>query len=123
MTLAMNGWGEGQPAWWLNLMAHPDARVELKDSSQGVRARAAEADERERLWAKWRDFSKSAGDLDSYAAMRIVQDRRRGPRAAIGIAGGATLRDTDRPKLRRIADHATAWVKSRHHAASAANRK
>ena len=28
-TLAMNGWGEGAPAWWLNLQAHPEARVEL----------------------------------------------------------------------------------------------
>jgi hypothetical protein len=26
VTLAMNGWGEGEPAWWLNLMRHPDAR-------------------------------------------------------------------------------------------------
>jgi F420H(2)-dependent quinone reductase len=51
-------------------MAHPDARVELKDGSRMVRARAAELDERERLWARWRDFSKSAGDPDSYAAKR-----------------------------------------------------
>jgi len=70
ITLAMNGWGEGQPAWWLNLMARPDARVVLKDSSRAVRARAAEGDERERLWARWRDFSKSADELDAYAALR-----------------------------------------------------
>jgi deazaflavin-dependent oxidoreductase (nitroreductase family) len=24
ITLAMNGWGEAEPAWWLNLQAHPD---------------------------------------------------------------------------------------------------
>jgi F420H(2)-dependent quinone reductase len=70
VTLAMNGWGEGQPAWWLNLIAHPHARVELKDGLRVVRARAAELDERVRLWARWRDFSKSADDLDGYAAMR-----------------------------------------------------
>ncbi|MEZ0241440.1 MAG: nitroreductase/quinone reductase family protein [Chloroflexota bacterium] len=23
VTLAMNGWGEPEPAWWLNLQAHP----------------------------------------------------------------------------------------------------
>ena len=28
VTLAMNGWGEGEPAWWLNLQAHPQARVQ-----------------------------------------------------------------------------------------------
>ena len=29
VTLAMNGWDEGHPAWWLNLEAHPDAVVRL----------------------------------------------------------------------------------------------
>ncbi len=23
VTMAMNGWGEGEPAWWLNLPANP----------------------------------------------------------------------------------------------------
>ena len=23
VTLAMNGWAEPEPAWWLNLQAHP----------------------------------------------------------------------------------------------------
>ena len=30
VTMAMNGWGEGEPAWWLNLLDHPDAEIELK---------------------------------------------------------------------------------------------
>ena len=29
VTLAMNGWDEGHPSWWLNLEAHPDAVVRL----------------------------------------------------------------------------------------------
>ncbi len=33
VTLAMNGWGEGEPAWWLNLQAHPQARVQLTDGT------------------------------------------------------------------------------------------
>jgi F420H(2)-dependent quinone reductase len=70
VTLAMNGWGEGEPAWWLNLLAHPEARVELKDSACRVRGRAAEGEERQRLWARWREFSASPDDLDAYAARR-----------------------------------------------------
>ena len=31
VTTAMNGWSEGEPAWWLTLLAHPDATVELAD--------------------------------------------------------------------------------------------
>ena len=29
VAMAMNGWGAAEPAWWLNLQAHPDAIVEL----------------------------------------------------------------------------------------------
>ena len=39
ITLAMNGWAEAEPAWWLNLQAHPDASVELQERlSRGPRA-------------------------------------------------------------------------------------
>src|SRR5947199_7189403 len=48
VSLAMNGWGEGEPAWWLNLQAHPDATVDLIDGRRLVRAHAATGDERSR---------------------------------------------------------------------------
>ena len=67
VTLAMNGWADGEPAWWLNLQAHPEATVELKDGSRAVRARGAEGDERARLWAHWRDLGD---DVDAYATLR-----------------------------------------------------
>jgi deazaflavin-dependent oxidoreductase (nitroreductase family) len=51
VTVAMNGWMEGEPAWWVNLKAQPNATVELKGETRRVRARAAGADEEERLWA------------------------------------------------------------------------
>ena len=34
--MAMNGWEKEEPAWWLNLQAHPDARVELADGPRLV---------------------------------------------------------------------------------------
>ena len=67
VTLAMNGWAEAEPAWWLNLQAQPDTTVELKDGLRAVRGRAAEGEERERLWARWGEFSP---DYDAWAAMR-----------------------------------------------------
>jgi hypothetical protein len=42
IAMAMNGWADGEPAWWLNLQAHPDAIVDLGDGRRTVRARAAE---------------------------------------------------------------------------------
>ena len=67
VTMAMNGWADGEPAWWLNLQTHPDAKVDLVDGPRSVRGRAAEGDERERLWARWREIDKN---LDGYAALR-----------------------------------------------------
>lgn len=71
VTLAMNGWDEGHPAWWLNLEAHPDAVVRLPhERPRAVRARAADGEERERLWARWASVDD---DLDAYAASRSAQ--------------------------------------------------
>jgi deazaflavin-dependent oxidoreductase (nitroreductase family) len=84
VTLAMNGWAEAEPAWWLNLQAQPETVVELKDGPRAVRGRAAEGEERDRLWARWREFSE---DHDAWAAMRsgktavVVLE----PRAAAGL--------------------------------------
>jgi F420H(2)-dependent quinone reductase len=54
VLLAMNGWDEGEPAWWLNLQQHPDALVRTAgDPPRQVRARAAAGEERDRLWRLW----------------------------------------------------------------------
>jgi deazaflavin-dependent oxidoreductase (nitroreductase family) len=68
VTLAMNGWGAPEPAWWLNLRARPDATVVLADGSRlPVRAHAASGPERERLWARWGEFGDN---YEGYAALR-----------------------------------------------------
>jgi deazaflavin-dependent oxidoreductase (nitroreductase family) len=67
VTLAMNGWAEAEPAWWLNLQTRPDTVVELTDGPRSVRGRAAEGEERDRLWARWVEFSDQ---YDAWAAMR-----------------------------------------------------
>jgi deazaflavin-dependent oxidoreductase (nitroreductase family) len=67
ITMAMNGWADGEPAWWLNLQANPNAKVDLVDGPRSVTARAAAGAERSRLWAKWRELD---ANLDGYAARR-----------------------------------------------------
>jgi deazaflavin-dependent oxidoreductase (nitroreductase family) len=69
VTLAMNGWASPEPAWWLNLQAQPDTTVELKAETRAVRGRAAEGAERDRLWARWGEFSKD-DDYDRWASLR-----------------------------------------------------
>jgi deazaflavin-dependent oxidoreductase (nitroreductase family) len=67
VTMAMNGWADPEPAWWLNLQANPDTVVELADGTRAVHARAAEPHERPRLWARWATYDKG---LDGFAARR-----------------------------------------------------
>ena len=72
VTMAMNGWGDGEPAWWLNLLDHPDAEIELKGEgrTRAVRGRPAVGDERERLWDSWRSYT---AHLDAYATLRSTE--------------------------------------------------
>ena len=83
-TLAMNGWCEPEPAWWLNLQAHPDVTVELVNGTRAVRGRAAKDEERERLWAKFREMGD---DVDGFATRRsgetavvVLEPRSEGPK-------------------------------------------
>ena len=69
VTMAMNGWGEPEPAWWLNLQAHPDTTVELSDGPRTVHGRVATAEERPRLWARWGEYD-GAENLASWSARR-----------------------------------------------------
>ena len=70
VTLAMNGWADGEPSWWLNLQAHHEATADLVGGSSSVRARSAQGDERDRLWARWREID---GHLDAHAALRSTE--------------------------------------------------
>ena len=71
VTLAMNGWDEGHPAWWLNLEAHPDAVVRLAHQHpRPVHARAATGEEHDRLWRRWAEIDVG---LDAYAQGRSTE--------------------------------------------------
>ena len=67
VLIAMNGWADPPPAWWLNLRAHPAARVDLPSGPRDVLAHEATPEERVRLWglltSQWKD-------LDAYASLR-----------------------------------------------------
>ncbi len=70
VTMAMNGWAAPEPAWWLNLQAHPDATLDLAQGRLEVRGRAAVGEERTRLWSRWSEIDEG---LDAYAARRPTE--------------------------------------------------
>ena len=71
VVLAMNGWDDGHPAWWLNVEAHPDVTVRLShERARPMHARAATGEERDRLWQRWAEVDE---ELDGYAGLRSVE--------------------------------------------------
>jgi len=54
------------PAWWLNLMANPNATVQIDGASCAVKAREAEGEEREALWNA---FVEMMAEYDDYRAL------------------------------------------------------
>ncbi len=67
VVLAMNGWADPDPAWWLNLQSNPLCHVDIGAGPRPMRAHAAVGEERGRLWQRWRSIDKG---LDDYAALR-----------------------------------------------------
>jgi deazaflavin-dependent oxidoreductase (nitroreductase family) len=41
ITMAMNGWADGEPAWWLNLQANPNARRPRRRATFGHSTRSS----------------------------------------------------------------------------------
>ena len=71
IAIAMNGWDEGHPAWWLNLQANPEATVRLSHQEpRPVQAREAADDDRDRLWQRWLDTDP---ELTAHAAHRSTE--------------------------------------------------
>ena len=93
VTMAMNGWGAAEPAWWLNLQDQPDATVKTRDGVRHVRAHRALGAERQRLWARWATIDKN---LEAYAALRpaetsvvVFEPRGSGEPTDTQVAGNA----------------------------------
>ena len=70
VTMAMNGWGDAEPAWWLNLQAHPDATADTRRRSPpGHRPGGT----RRRARAPVDPMATDDKHLDAYAARRSMQ--------------------------------------------------
>ena len=65
-----NGGRDGEPSWWLNLQAAPDAEIEVGKERRRVRARAANDPEYDRLWPQF------VAGLRNYAAYKRRTDRK-----------------------------------------------
>lgn len=62
LIVASKGGAPDNPGWYRNLVAHPDAAIQVRDEVIPVTARTAAPDEKRRLWrimtAQWPDYDQ-----------------------------------------------------------------
>lgn len=59
------------PAWYHNLVANPDATIEVGTDTVAVRARVAEGDERERIWTTQKERYPGFADYEAATTRTI----------------------------------------------------
>lgn len=55
---ASRGGAPNHPAWFHNLVAHPDVEIEVGTETIPVRARLTSGEERDRIWTSQKDWSE-----------------------------------------------------------------
>ena len=59
------------PDWYHNLIANPEATVEVGEDTVRVRARVAEGEERDRIWAKQKQDRPNFADYEKKTSRQI----------------------------------------------------
>ena len=72
VIIASKGGAPAHPAWYLNLVAHPDCHLQVGREHADATARTATGEERERLWAELADLYPPYHDYQNYAGDRVI---------------------------------------------------
>lgn len=79
VVLASKGGADSQPLWYLNLMANPEVRIQVKDKEFDATARTAEGDERARLWdvmiEVWPGYNEFQTKTDRQIPVVVLEPR------------------------------------------------
>jgi deazaflavin-dependent oxidoreductase (nitroreductase family) len=70
-VFASKGGAPTNPDWYHNLLAHPDATVEIGTGSRKVRARVAEDEEREPIWSRQKERYPGFADYERKTTRQI----------------------------------------------------
>jgi deazaflavin-dependent oxidoreductase (nitroreductase family) len=60
------------PGWYHNLVAHPDATIEVGDTTVKVRARVASPEERDPIWVRQKQVAPGFAGYETSAAPRQI---------------------------------------------------
>jgi deazaflavin-dependent oxidoreductase (nitroreductase family) len=70
-VFASKGGAPTNPDWYHNLMANPDANVEVGTQTYRVRARVTSGEERERIWEQQKSAYKGFADYEAKTTRQI----------------------------------------------------
>ena len=59
------------PDWFYNLKAHPDVTIEVGTDTIAARARVAEGEERERIWARQKEIMPGFAEYETKTSRQI----------------------------------------------------
>jgi deazaflavin-dependent oxidoreductase (nitroreductase family) len=86
LLVASQGGNPKNPAWFHNLKANPDARIQIGREVRDVRARVAAPGEREELWKKaasaWPVFDRYQQQTDRVIPIIVLEPRGAGQPAS-----------------------------------------
>ncbi len=71
VVVASKGGAPTNPDWYHNLLAHPDATIEVGTDELAVTARPADEQERERLWAMITSANPAFAEYETKTERRI----------------------------------------------------
>ncbi len=77
VIVASKGGAPDHPAWYLNLVEHPEVEVQVRGDVFRARARTAEGEERERLWElvnrQWPDYDSYQEQTDRRIPVVVLE--------------------------------------------------
>lgn len=71
VVVASKGGDPRHPAWYTNLLDHPDVHVQVKGEKFAAKARVADGEERTRLWNVMADIWPDYNDYQTRTSRRI----------------------------------------------------
>jgi deazaflavin-dependent oxidoreductase (nitroreductase family) len=71
VIFASKGGAPDNPAWYHNVVAHPEVTVEVGTTTEPRKARVATGDERERLWSRQKELIPGFADYEARTDRQI----------------------------------------------------
>jgi deazaflavin-dependent oxidoreductase (nitroreductase family) len=71
VVFASKGGAPSNPAWYHNLLAHPDVSAEIGGETVRLSARIAEGEERDRIWTPWKTANPGFADYEAKTTRQI----------------------------------------------------